>query len=1086
LTIANTVTALTIGKEATSADGNSDANVTIGAATSIAGPISVYGGNIAINAATTATGSDINLYASGAVSQTAALTANRLALNGTGSFTLQNSANNVGIIAGGDNTTRLGNLAYRDADALEIGSVNPDGIFSSGTVLIETENSDLTLSQNINTTSTSDDAIIVNAGRTAAAGTATGGNVLVSGSPTLSYGSGGRAKLFSGSEGNSTNLTNLVGGAANTRAGFDEGSDLSGQGLVDDNAYAIYRLAEGTGDLTIVASGGDAENSTWKFNSGSRTLTTIGTPVDVNASVVEGYLASGDLTIEAGNIEVQADISSSGSNTFTLKALGKIEIHDNSDIETNGGDLIVWANSDNLNGGNVLTGQNVTFDSRQGGASTGGGRIHMGGGADTNSDGFPDDATAGTGNFTGGAAYGILFGNAAGSGVQLLSGGGDITLIGGIDGNFNAAANAHGIGFFPGYTVNANAGDITFNGYANSGGAATIGIDLMTLGATNASSITTTGDLTFNGESTVTTNTNHGIILNNGLTINAGTVNITGNSEETGVILNGSITSDISMTLRANSYSFSSGSVSGQGTLTIEPLTISNSFNSTFNSNGLTLGSDLTGLTIGKSTNTADVTISNIIDIAGTIEVYGGDIAVNESLTATASGADILLKGSGEITMAGSKNIQANDGDIILWADSDNNSDGAIAVLNGSSINSQGGDITLAGGADDGSNGGILGDGKPDGYAWRTSDEDVLGGLSLGQGILAGHGEVNDPRIDILSAGGDIKLFGRFSGPGNYPGVLTQENILVDAGTGTISINGHSSNGHGIEFARGATTHQNVFRSQSNDATKPAISIVGTTTSDARIAVLLEKGGSSLIQSEGTGEVYIRGTATVRQALIAKDLQILAASGDISFEGSTTSTNGIELINADIGQRSSTTAIQGITPLAASSSNVAFKSTGFTFSGSESLISSTGSLTIEPLSGASFGTAFTYADFLTIDNNLTGLTIGKDGNTTDISLSRAIDIAGPISVYGGDISIDAATTATDSDINLFASGTVSQSAALTANRLALNGTGSFTLENTTNNIATLAAGSDATKIGSLSYVDADALEIGSVNPTGIT
>lgn len=176
------------------------------------------------------------------------------------------------------------------------------------------------------------------------------------------------------------------------------------------------------------------------------TLTVTGT-ANIQASVIETALSSGNLTVVAGDIQVSQDITSNTTNVLTLKASGTIEIHDNTGIKTNGGDLILWSNSDNVNGGNVLTGQNVTLDSRQGVASTGGGHIHIAGGSDSNSDGFPDDATAGIGNFTGGSAYGILFGNSAGSGVQLLSGGGNITLIGGVDGNFNSGANSHGIGF---------------------------------------------------------------------------------------------------------------------------------------------------------------------------------------------------------------------------------------------------------------------------------------------------------------------------------------------------------------------------------------------------------------------------------------------------------------------------------------------------------------------------------------------------------------------------------------------------------------------------------------------------------------
>jgi hypothetical protein len=325
LSILGSPSSVTIGKT------TNTANITVGSAVTAAGPIDVYGGTIAVNAALTATNSNINLTASTAATQTAAITANGLALNGTGDFTLQDDANNVGTIAGGDASNRLGNVAYRDADALEIGSVNPDGIFSTGTILIETENGDITLSQNINTTSTSTDAIIVNAGRASAVGTAAGGNILVSGTPTLTYGNGGIAKLFSGIESSSPGLTALA-GEANTRSPFDETSTIT-PSLAADNSYAIYRVAEGTGDLTIVASGGDAINTTWSFANG--VITTLSTPVDIDASVVEGYLASGNLKIEAGSITVASNVTgTTANNSLVLEAEQDVII--SNDIITNG------------------------------------------------------------------------------------------------------------------------------------------------------------------------------------------------------------------------------------------------------------------------------------------------------------------------------------------------------------------------------------------------------------------------------------------------------------------------------------------------------------------------------------------------------------------------------------------------------------------------------------------------------------------------------------------------------------------------------------------------------------------------------
>ena len=71
-------------------------------------------GNIEIQSTVT-TGGNLTVESLGAVTQTAAITANGLGLKGTGNFTLTNASNNVTTIAGGDNSTRLGSLRFTDA-----------------------------------------------------------------------------------------------------------------------------------------------------------------------------------------------------------------------------------------------------------------------------------------------------------------------------------------------------------------------------------------------------------------------------------------------------------------------------------------------------------------------------------------------------------------------------------------------------------------------------------------------------------------------------------------------------------------------------------------------------------------------------------------------------------------------------------------------------------------------------------------------------------------------------------------------------------------------------------------------------------
>ncbi len=232
------ITGLTLGKT-----GNT-ANIVVGSPVSIAGPIALYGGELALNGTVMATNNTINLHATGSVTQTSAITANGLGLHGTGTFTLTNTGNNVGTIAGGDNTNKLGSLRYVDASGgLTIGSVNPSGITASGPVLIETLTGDITVSNSVITDDSSADAIIINAGKSSAVGTSSGGDIKISGSPTIMAGMGGIAKLFSGSEPASTGLTTLAGGSSNVRYLTDETTLSFSPSLQGDNVYALYRVA---------------------------------------------------------------------------------------------------------------------------------------------------------------------------------------------------------------------------------------------------------------------------------------------------------------------------------------------------------------------------------------------------------------------------------------------------------------------------------------------------------------------------------------------------------------------------------------------------------------------------------------------------------------------------------------------------------------------------------------------------------------------------------------------------------------------------------------------------------------------------
>jgi filamentous hemagglutinin family protein len=202
------------------------------------------GSTITLNAALATTTGTVSMTATGAVSTTAtgSISAANLLLNGTAeasSFSLASNPNSVGTLA----ATGIAGLNFINSGALVIGAVSAaNGISAAGAIDIATLSGNLTLSQNVGATNTSANAIVLNAGKNAAAGTAPGGNIVLSGSPTITVGTGGLAKLMSGSVSGSTGLTALVGsGSGNFRYNSDETDANYTTALATAGTVALYR-----------------------------------------------------------------------------------------------------------------------------------------------------------------------------------------------------------------------------------------------------------------------------------------------------------------------------------------------------------------------------------------------------------------------------------------------------------------------------------------------------------------------------------------------------------------------------------------------------------------------------------------------------------------------------------------------------------------------------------------------------------------------------------------------------------------------------------------------------------------------------
>jgi hypothetical protein len=177
------------------------------------------------------------------------------------------------------------------------------------------------------------------------------------------------------------------------------------------------------------------------------------------------------------------------------------------------------------------------------------------------------------------------------------------------------------------------------------------------------------------------------------------------------------------------------------GTVTIEPFGTSFTSALTYPITNLTVANTVRGLTLGKGSNTQNITFGGATTIAGPITAHGGTIAVNANLSSTATtGSGISLNGQ-KITHAA----------------------GVSAVTSGSNID-------------------YLVTNSP----W-TSAADI--GISLNS--------ANGTKATINAQGGNIKIHSSFAttgtdntGSNQEFGIAIASTDILTANTGTISING--------------------------------------------------------------------------------------------------------------------------------------------------------------------------------------------------------------------------------------------------------------------------------------------------------
>lgn len=258
------------------------------------------------------------------------------------------------------------------------------------------------------------------------------------------------------------------------------------------------------------------------------------------------------------------------------------------------------------------------------------------------------------------------------SNLSTTVAGGNIQLIADTGSQINYAGS--------GVYINANIttvnGDIDIQGRGGNSGNGNIGVEIragkpIIAGGSGSVSISGIGGSSINGG-----NNNDGIVMFGGSFIHtsAGSISLRGIAGS-GAVTEGFATTGAAVTLgqasqtgaitiSADSIYAPALNIRGTGSFTIEPSATSTSFASVVDLSGFSFASSLTGLTIGKASNTTALNISNNISVGGPISLYGG--AINFNANVSSSVGDILVRSAGTTTIASGKSISAANGNIVV------------------------------------------------------------------------------------------------------------------------------------------------------------------------------------------------------------------------------------------------------------------------------------------------------------------------------------------------------------------------------------------------------------------------------------
>jgi hypothetical protein len=432
---------------------------------------------------------------------------------------------------------------------------------------------------------------------------------------------------------------------------------------------------------------------------------------------------------------------------------------------------------------------------------------------------------------------------------------------------------------------------------------------------------------------------------------------------------------------------------------------------------------------VSYTTNTRELVLeanttviqNDAITLSGPVSMIGGGvITTNANITTSNASSISLLAKSGLRFNASGITLQTGGGAVVLSGDHDANNSGNIIAEGALTITTNGGAISMGGGATGtdfaygiGTSGTIAND--------QTAGIWVRGAVNFNSGngniSIRGYAANASPTVQHVPTWGvGLGLSAVYN--------TNPASVSINSGTGNILIegfarnpSGSNSNSYGVVFNNWETTTTEALTITSANTTANAIRLIGNTENTIngqRYKNSLRFWSvNSNIRATGTGGGITLSGKTFddndHPQICWSGGNILATSGPIVINSEKESVE----IASDlyIGSRS------GVTGNTSSSSNICFSMDDFNVASGIIRVASTGSLTIEPF-GSSFTdytpttnttVGFSTATRWSLNENaqsLTGLTIGKPANTSNITIGSATTIAGPVTVYGGSITVN--------------------------------------------------------------------------------